>query len=376
MKKGYLLLLVFFASLSAQAQVVQANLTEKEMMREIEALKKNVSELQQDKLQSARARYTKNYTLVLHGLEIINKIDEGIKATTDASNTSLFQSKLSSVNNPTSNALGFQLEEIINKTLEDNINTLPIVDTEKKRLKLQVGNLFNGLKNTFPPLQIISSVFSVISSFTTFNTRLEKLDNKKEKLIVEALNPISHDIIEKMNSQLHPYIVFYKELDEVNTKYRSAIYQHKVEYRDFIKDVTELKRTIGGNIDTNKIISTQLQDLFDINNSSMVNFDFNAKLGNEKVRALTANCSNISELVDMYKKFTLGYISVQENFYDQIRLLLKEKAKKLPVKDDAKIDELLEEFNSVKNGGGFENGSRERLKTIFNYLSEINTLRI
>src|SRR6266571_2589432 len=50
----------------------------------------------------------------------------------------------------------FQLMDVIDKTLEDNINALPLVDGEKIRLKGQVSGLVEGLKRTFPPLQIIS----------------------------------------------------------------------------------------------------------------------------------------------------------------------------------------------------------------------------
>ncbi|MGV3656436.1 MAG: hypothetical protein ACO1NX_00725 [Chitinophagaceae bacterium] len=365
-----------------QAQVVQASFTDKEMTQEIIRLKQMIKEIKDNELQSDKALYQKNYELILNGIEIIKEMHQGSVEIAAARSQNIMYKKLIDVNNPASDVLGFQLLEVITKTLEENINVLPLVDGEKKRLKSQIGNLFEGLKNAFPPLQIITSAVSVISSFTTYQPRIEKLGRKADSLIVDVTNPISKEVLKKINTQLQPYIQFYADLDRINNNYEMALYQHGVEYRDFIEELASLKKVVESRIDMNQSIGNQINRLFDLSNSSMQDFNYRQKMENAVIRDLTADCSGISELVERYKKFTNDFITIQEDFYNNNSLLLKNSAKKLPYKDDAKIDHLLAELDNIKNGNaaqnvtGFDASYKLRLKSITSKLYSINRLRI
>ena len=153
--------------------MVQASFTDKEMTQEIIRLKQMIKEIKDNELQSDKALYQKNYELILNGIEIIKEMHQGSVEIAAARSQNIMYKKLIDVNNPASDVLGFQLLEVIT-------NVLPLVDGEKKRLKSQIGNLFEGLKNAFPPLQIITSAVSVISSFTTYQPRIEKLGRKAD----------------------------------------------------------------------------------------------------------------------------------------------------------------------------------------------------
>src|SRR6185436_13168126 len=180
-------------------------------------LKEMVKQLQQNELQSDRTRYQKNYQLIVNGLETIKEMVQGAMEITGARSQNILYKKLIDINNPTSEVLGFQLLDVINKTLEDNINTITsLADKERKRLKGQVSGLFEGLKRTFPPLQIITSCFSAISSFSTYKTRLERISKKADSIIVDVTNPISQEVIGKMSGYLQPYILFYNDLNKIN----------------------------------------------------------------------------------------------------------------------------------------------------------------
>ncbi len=375
-----LLCLLSFAY--APAQVVQASFTDKEMTQEIIRLKQMIKEIKDNELQSDKAIYQKNYDLILNGIEIIKEMHQGSVEIAAARSQNIMYKKLIDVNNPASDVLGFQLLEVITKTLEENINVLPLVDGEKKRLKSQIGNLFEGLKNAFPPLQIITSAVSVISSFTTYQPRIEKLNRKADSLIVDVTSPISKEVLKKINSQLQPYIQFYADLDRINNNYEMALYQHGVEYRDFIEELASLKKVVESRIDMNQSIGKQINELFDLSNSSMQDFNYRQKMENAVIRDLSADCSSISDLVERYKKFTNDFITIQEDFYNNNSNLLRSSAKKLPYKDDAKIDHLLSELDNIKNGNaaqnvtGFDASYKLRLKSITSKLYSINRLRI
>src|SRR5262245_46658845 len=167
-----------------------------------------VKQLQENEQQSDKLKYQKNYQLIINGLEAIKEMQQGIMEISGARSQNILYKKLIDINNPTSEVLGFQLLDVINKTLDENITALTsLADGDRRRLKGQVSGLFEGLKRTFPPLQIITGCFSAISSFGTYKTRVEKIGRKADSIIVDVTNPISQEVIGKMSGHLQPYIV-------------------------------------------------------------------------------------------------------------------------------------------------------------------------
>src|SRR5438552_17665753 len=201
--KRLLVILLMFSGLQAMSQG-NSEINTNNLVDEVAKLKEVIKGLQENEIQSEKIKYMRNYQLVLYGIEIIKEIKQGTIEISSALSHNILYKKIIDVNNPSSDALGFQLMDVIDKCLEENINALPLVDGEKKRLKGQVSGLVDGLKKTFPPLQIISSVVGMISSFTTFRTRMEKLDKRTDSLVVEASYPIIKELISKINYKLTP----------------------------------------------------------------------------------------------------------------------------------------------------------------------------
>ena len=382
MKRIFFFFVVTIFSLPVISQGLVANgNTNQDMGKEIARLKELIKQLQENELQSDKAKYQKNHQLIVNGIEIIKEIHQGTVEIAGARSQNILYKKLIDINNPGSEVLGFQLLEVINKILEENISLLPLVNQEKKRLKGIVGNLFDGLKKTFPPLQVITSAFSAISSFNIFKPRLEKLNKKADSLIIEVENPITAPIIQKINEQLLPYIEFYTDLNKINSNFEYALYQHVVEYRDYVDEVKTLKETIEKNINLNESIGNKINELFDITNSSAINFNYKEKLNSEIIKELISNCIGIYDLVDRYKKFSNDFLYIQDDFYKNNIALLEKKAKKLPYKDDAKIDDLVKDIKELKNGNaaenitGFDVSNKMRLKSILTKVNYVNRLR-
>lgn len=352
-----------------------------DLAREIDMLKGIIKEMQENELQSDKAKYERDHLLILNGIEIIKEIHQGTIEISNARSQNLLYKKLMDVNNPSSEVLGFQLLDVINQTMEDNINLLPIMDHEKKRLKGNVTNLFEGLKNTFPPLQMIASVVSTISSFTTINPRIEKIGRKADSLIVDVTNPISSSIIKKINEQLMPYIEFYTALNRNNSMFENALYQHAVEYRAYMEEVESIKNMLEQRLDLSQSIGNQVNGLFDISNSSSADFNFKEKLNNDAIKDLLGNCVSIYDLVDRFKKFSNDFLTIQDDFYKTNIAILEEKAMLLPVKDENRINRLIADLQSFKNGsggvaGGYDASNKMRLKSILAKVHVLNRLRI
>jgi len=348
---------------------------------EVARLKEQIKSLRENEIQSEKVKYMRNYQLVLYGIDVIKEIKQGTVEISNARSQNILYKKIIDINNPASDALGFQLMDVIDKILEENINTLPLVDAEKKRLKGQVSGLVEGLKRTFPPLQIISSVVGMISSFTTFKTRMEKLDKRTDSLVVEASYPITKEIIAKVNLQLAPYIEFYTQLNKINSTFENALYNHVIEYKDFIDEVDNLQTTLAGTLDMNQSIGEQINNLFDLANSSRQDFDYKKVNENDKIRTVAGNCVSVFDLVDRYKKFTSDFVAIQDGFYRDYILLLEDKAKKLPIKDDDKIAKLVTDLNNIKKGNpaenviGFDESYKSKLKSISTKVVALNRTR-
>jgi len=378
--KKLLIILLVLSGLQARPQG-SGDISANNLADEVARLKEQIKSLQENEIQSEKIKYMRNYQLVLYGIDIIKEIKQGTVDISNARSQNILYKKIIDINNPSSDALGFQLMDVIDKTLEDNINALPLVDGEKKRLKGQVSGLVEGLKRTFPPLQIIGSVVGMISSFTTYKTRMEKLDKRTDSLVVEASYPITKEIISKINLQLAPYIDFYSQLDKINNTYENALYNHVIEYKDFMEEVDNLQTTLAGALDMNQSIGEQINNLFDLANSSRQDFDYKKLNENDKIRTVAGNCLSVFDLVERYKKFTSDFIAIQESFYHDYISLLEDKGKKLPIKDEDKITKLVADLNNIKKGNaaeninGFDETYKSKLKSITTKVVALNRTR-
>jgi hypothetical protein len=378
--KWFLIVLMMVPVLLARPQG-NAEITTGNLADEVARLKEVIKGLQENEIQSEKIKYMRSYQLVLYGIDIIKEIKQGTIEISSARSQNILYKKIIDVNNPSSDALGFQLVDVIDKSLEDNINALPLVEGEKKRLKGQVSGLVEGIKRTFPPLQIISSAVSMISGFTTYKTRMEKLDRKTDSIIVDATYPITKEIISKINLQMGPYIDFYNQLNKINSTYENALYSHVIEYKDFVEEVTNLQTVLEGSLNMNESIGEQINTVFDLANSSRQDFDYKKINENEKIRNLAGNCLSAYDMVERYKKFTNDFIAIQDGFYKDYISLLEDKAKKLPIKDDDRIVKLIIDLNNIKKGNpseniiGFDEAYRSKLKSITTKVVALNRTR-
>lgn len=381
MRKFFFFVALTFVYIIVHAQNAGADISIHNLSDEVAKLKEIIRGMQENQLQSEKVKYQRNYQMVLYGVEIIKEIHQGTTEIKAARSQNMLYKKIMDINNPTSETLGFQLQDVIETSVGEAILSIPLSDNDRKRLKEQLSGFVDGLKKAFPPLQIISGAMSSLSSFTTYNARMEKIGRKADSIIIEATNPITREALAKINNKLAPYIDFYMQLNKINSTYENALYSHMIEYKDFIEEADNLKNMLEKYLNFRESIGEQINTLFDLANSSRQDFDFKKITENENTRSLSGICLNVYGLVDRYKKFTNDFINIQEDFFtDNIRLL-NDKAKILPLKDDGKIDGLIADLNHIKTGNpaggipGFDEAYKSKLKNIASKLYAMNRTR-
>jgi Leucine-rich repeat (LRR) protein len=146
-------------------------------------------------------------------------------------------------------------------------------------------------------------------------------------------------------------------------------------------EVNNLKEAVSEDINANQSIGEQINKLFDLENSSRLDFDFKKKNEDPAIRDLAGNCINIYSLVDRYKKFVSDFVTIQEDFYKNNIAILDQKARKLPYKDEAKINKLIDDLMEVRNGNkeeniaGFNESYKQKIKSITAKLVTLNRTR-
>src|SRR5512138_79439 len=121
-----LVLLLTFSALQARPQG-SSDINTNNLVDEVAKLKEVIKSLQQNEIQSEKIKYMRNYQLVLYGIDIIKEIKQGSTDISNARSQNILYKKIIDINNPSSDALGFQLMDVIDKILEENINALPLV---------------------------------------------------------------------------------------------------------------------------------------------------------------------------------------------------------------------------------------------------------
>ena len=363
---------------AAQTLTYEVDTLSLELTKDLMTMKETVSALKNKEEESQKGKYLKSYQLILRGLDIIQELHSGTLQIQSARSQNIFYKKVMDMNNPASNALGFQLLDVIVKSIEDNIASLPIPPPDKERLTSSISNLVDNVKTIFPPLNILSNVLSMVSGFSFFRAKSEK----KNETTIESVNPIGKDVLGKIKNQLVPYIEFYSELDKINSKFQNALYQHIVQYKDYIENLYSIKQDIeNSGIDFKVILADQLNNIFEYNKMSLADFDFISKNRDEKIKKLKINAYSVFDLVDQYKKFSNDFVLIQNDFFQSYIQVLEKKVMWLPIKDDTKISQLVQDLNNTKNGNetegimGFDVAYKQRLSSIIGKLGKMNELR-
>src|SRR5215510_6412429 len=118
--KQFLVIILMLVALYARPQGTSTDINSNNLADEVARLKEQIKGLQENEIQSEKVKYMRNYQLVLYGIDIIKEIKQGTIEISNARSQNILYKKIIDINNPASDALGFQLMDVIDKILEEN----------------------------------------------------------------------------------------------------------------------------------------------------------------------------------------------------------------------------------------------------------------
>src|SRR5690349_459820 len=104
MKSILFVLLLSAVTIPGYAQYNAADTKEstENLVAEVAKLKEVIRQLQATELQSDKARYQRNYKIIVNGIEIIKEMQQGVMEISGARTQNILYKKLIDINNPTS----------------------------------------------------------------------------------------------------------------------------------------------------------------------------------------------------------------------------------------------------------------------------------
>ena len=114
--------------------------------KEISSIKDLVLNLKIKSEQTEKSQYDKNYQLIIRGVDMIQELHNGSLQILTARNQNIFTKKVADINNPSSDALGFQLLDVIIKSVEENIANLTTIEKPEKA-RLTIATASSGGEN-------------------------------------------------------------------------------------------------------------------------------------------------------------------------------------------------------------------------------------
>ena len=388
--KTYLLAICIFLPLYSFAQGPSKDEKELEKaltqnvagQRDISAFEKELEDLRK-KYQLNEARlfnlekinYDRNRNNLIYSLSVLDqalKLQDAIELDKQQQKASALVARL---NSPVSDELGFKFTDVVFNLVEKRINESVSVEADKTRVKGTFINLIDGLKESFPPLSIISSVISVFSNVIKpkIDTVSVQVGRRVPPRLINSYNStnvvFNQEQMRKFLADIKPYTEFYTSLNKINISYDSELDSHTIKYRDFISDMNGLKQLVKETYgkDLNQLDANECNTMFKYGTLSSLQ-DYQSINESSNMKASPKIVISVTDiLVDFYKYYSDYSLIVDKNIENTVATL--ESAKALPSANGTKIQQAI---NSLKAywGGGVTPGFRNKFG---NYMSSIKT---
>lgn len=346
-------------SAAATPAVSDTNRVNRQLYEEVQGMRQIVTSLQNMSTRNARETYNNNYSKVLYTSQLINDLYNVVDLIERDKKERIAYNKISQANNPTSNILGFKLVDVINNSVDETIKEQTVPESKAKPIKSIVGNLVLALGKSFPPLQLVSSVVSSVSSMILPEMHLEsKNSNGKIKSLSDlriTTSPSSLDttFIKSFTNRLSPYIAFYLNLNKINLNLEEELDKHSFYYKDMLQRIAQMKKEYGDstniNLDDITAINSSLNRLMDYNRSGAGGFDYAAYNSKREIRNVSAMLPDLYDYVKEFYDYSNEYnyiVTVNiENNKEQLKAALQ-----LPKSDSGQINALIQEINDQQKG--------------------------
>ncbi len=379
--RAILTLLILFPLLSAgQGNSVNESFHQnsdslmKVFQRKLDSLQNVVTNLSNSEIQKNSFVYDKSYRNARTAVDVLEQLNSTVYSMLADRNDAEKYSILSQINSPASNQLGFTFSDRILSISDQIINSSSILGEQKQRLKGSIFNIVEGLKNVFPPLNIVTTIVSTFASFNSpFIDKLNKKMKEGDSLAVKVLNPVSQTMLRQFTDSIMPYINFYQHLNDISLQFQNDLKNHKVKYADYYTLISNLKNGYQAELNINisgnsSSIGDALDELYQKSIRQKNATFYSTVLTNKKIQRLNDFSSQSISLAKDFKPFYDDYYRILIKHFDDNMIMLV-KAKRLKGSDSEKIDELIDTLNKLRTGTdinspGFELKFKKNLEKI------------
>lgn len=346
----------------------------KVFQRKLDSFNVVVNNLANSEIQKNSSVYDKTYRNARTAIDVLEQLNSTVYSMLADRNDAEKYSIISQMNSPASNQLGFSFAEKTLLTADHIINSAPIPTEHKQRLKGSISNIVEGLKNIFPPLNIITSVVSTFASFNApYIARLDKKIKEGDSLAIKVMNPVSQTMLKQFTDSIMPYLHFYQKLNDISLQFDNDLKNHKVKYSEYYNLISNLKNSYANELNINisassTSISDALDNLYEKSTSNRNNAFYTRVLTKREIQRLNDFSGQAVSLARDFRPFYDDYYRILIKHFDDNLAMLKN-AKKLNGSNSDKIDELVKLLNVLRSGTdatspGFETKFKKNLEKI------------
>ncbi|MFC4231389.1 hypothetical protein ACFOW1_05775 [Parasediminibacterium paludis] len=385
--KKFIVLLLLLPSLSYAKCLPDTNIVNnndsllKAFQRKLDSLQDVVKSISNVATQNTSASYEKSYKNSQIAIELLDILDNTVYSILADRNDALKYTIINQINNPTSNQLGFTFSERITAFSEQVINATNIKEVQKSRLKSTIGNIIEGLKGSFPPLNIVTSVISTFASFNSpYIDKISSTLRRGDSLTVKVQTPVSQRMLKQFSDSIMPFLDFYQNLNNISLQFSNDLKNHKVSYIDYYPSIqslknryyTELQIDISGNTSSYRVVLDNLFEQATQNRNAQFYTRINTKSDVQKLNDFSLQVLSLSK---EFKQFYNEYYKILIKNFDDNLLMLND-AKKLSGSDTVQIDKVIEQLKVLRTGTdenqpGFELKFKKNLEKIVSRIIQI-----
>lgn len=351
------LMLISYVAICQDTTKVSTIEKVRELDNDVQELKDYVKSQKIYTSTGAQNNYEKNYNRMLSMAELVNELNSTITLIENDKKQSSTFNKINQANNPSSDILGFKLTDVINTSLEETLKARSISSDKAKPIKNIISNLTYGFSSFFPPLQLVSSIISGISSYTDkviipYPANADgKIKHINDIVFKENISSMDTAFIGTFTRKLGPYISFYVELNKVNTGFDEDLSKFSFFYTDFVQDIKQLKSDFEMNttIQLQSSITLQVNKIMSYSLSGGKEFkhaDYNNK---PEITYVNENLETMYEFVKIFNEYSKQYIFLVNRNIDNNKAQLKN-ALKLPRHNKESISNLLKKIDEEQVG--------------------------
>jgi hypothetical protein len=388
MKQIALFLLLLFAIIGAKSQDTAMVVTVEHLRgldRDIQELKDFVREQRTAQALSERESYIRNYNRLLTMAELLNDLRNTIELIeTDRKQLSVYN-KINQANNPASNILGFKLTDVVMDSFEETLRNANMPKDQSLPMRNIVRNLIHGFGATFPPLQLVSSVISSISSFTHLSVipetpiRNQRIRFASDLAMRSLTSTVDSNFVGSYTRKLQPYIMFYMELNRINTGFEDELAKFAFMYSDITQNLNNLIADFERNTTISLSrgnITQQVNALMEFHNSGRDHFRHAVFNQMPQITYTARALEMTSEFVKTFNDYVRQYIFLtNRNMENNLSQLAN--AKNLPNSNVAEIERLIAEIRLKQVGTPTQPGFIGRYNQNINSItSRIQELRV